>query len=81
MSICYIDCSALMKGILDGLLAEQPLPPGWLLKVNLGDPAPEAIPALVGDARILINGHTDFGGDLMAACPNLRSIEIGRAHV
>lgn len=74
MSICYIDCSPLMREVLDEVLAEQALPAGWSIRVNLGDPAPKAIPPLVGDARILLNGHTDFGDDLMAACPNLRSI-------
>ncbi len=74
MSICYIDCSPLMRELLDEALAEQALPAAWPIRVNLGDPAPDAIPALVGDARILLNGHTDFGDDLIAACPKLRSI-------
>lgn len=69
MPVCYIDCSPFMHTLLlaDKLSHNE-------LRVNVGDPAPGGIPALIGNSTVIINGHTWMDADLMDACPHLRSI-------
>ena len=70
MSVCYLDCSLFMKGLLNS----ESVPSDLGLRIHLGDPPRAAIPSLVHDAQVLLNGHTGFDDELMAACPALRSI-------
>lgn len=68
--ICYLDCSSFMKNLLD----EEGLPANTALRVHVGDPASEDIASIVGNAQVLLNGHTNISAKVMAACPALRSI-------
>lgn len=70
MSICYLDCTPFMKGFLNA----EKVPSDLGLRVHVGDPPRAIIPTVVGQAQVMLNGHTDFDDDLMAACPALRSI-------
>lgn len=64
----YIDCSPLMRQLLDEIGA----PSG--MTVFDGDPAPEALRELVADAVIVLNGHTAMDVALLGSAPHLRSI-------
>lgn len=64
----YIDCSPLMLALyreLGGLPS---------LEVIEADPPAEDIPRLIGDAAVLINGHTVVDAGLIARLPALKSI-------
>ena len=66
--IAYVDCSSLMRGLLD----EIGRPAG--IKVFDGDPTPIELEALVAEAAIVLNGHTRMDAALLAASPDLRSV-------
>ena len=68
MPLCYIDCSPFMQD----LLPREGLPDG--LRVHVGDPSADALASVIGEAGVVMNGHTRMDGPLMDACPSLRSI-------
>jgi D-3-phosphoglycerate dehydrogenase len=59
-----------MKSLLDG----EKLSANTALRVHVGDPASEDIISIIGDAQVLLDGHTNISAEIMAACPALRSI-------
>jgi D-3-phosphoglycerate dehydrogenase len=68
--ICYLDCSPFMKSFLD----EEKSSANTALRIHVGDPAAKDIVSIIGNARVLLNGHTTISAEIMAACPALRSI-------
>lgn len=66
----YIDCSEFVHG----LLTEQEWRLVEGLRIHVGDPDPAALPALVADASVVMNGHTVMDSPLLRSCPDLRSI-------
>jgi len=70
MSACYIDCSPFMRDLMrDAGLA---LPD--TMRVHVGDPAPGALLDVIGDAEIVLNGHTYMDAALIGALRNVRRI-------
>jgi D-3-phosphoglycerate dehydrogenase len=70
MPICrYIDASPFMIDLIDAL-------PGGAgsIEINLGDPSPDELRALLSDADLVLNGHTFMDAAVLAAAPKLRSI-------
>ncbi|MGH7152353.1 MAG: hypothetical protein ACREF3_00380, partial [Acetobacteraceae bacterium] len=65
----YIDCSEFVHG----LLSEQEWRSVQGLHINIGDPDPSALPALLADAAAVMNGHTVMDERLLRRCPALRS--------
>jgi D-3-phosphoglycerate dehydrogenase / 2-oxoglutarate reductase len=74
--IVFIDCSAIMRSALDHLgdeLGDQ-LGLGHALVVHEGDPNPAELAALLGDARVVLNGHTILNESVLSRAKHLRSI-------
>ena len=70
MTICYIDCSPYMRDLMrDAGLA---LPDG--LRLHIGDPERDALPDLIGDAEIVLNGHSYMDATTIAALRRVRRI-------
>lgn len=71
MDVSYIDCSPFVRMLLTPAL--EALVPG--LTVHLEDPVSEAdLVARIGDATVVLNGHTAMPGDVLRRCGRLRSI-------
>jgi D-3-phosphoglycerate dehydrogenase / 2-oxoglutarate reductase len=66
--IVYVDCSTLMRGVLDELG-----PPGALI-VHEGDPPRSELSRLMSDAFVVLNGHTAMDAALLSSATKLRSI-------
>ncbi|WMS41524.1 NAD(P)-dependent oxidoreductase [Acuticoccus sp. MNP-M23] len=66
----YVDCSAAMHALLTP--ARLAAVPG--LRIHEGDPAPAELPAIIGDAARVLNGHTVMDAALFAALPALERI-------
>lgn len=66
--IVYIDCSPLMRELLDEIGAPTDM------TVYDGDPSPVELAELVADAAIVLNGHTNMDDPLLSRAANLRSI-------
>lgn len=66
--IVYVDCSAMMRELIDGIDGAAGL------TVFEGDPSSSELGALVADAAIVLNGHTSMDAALLAAAPRLKSI-------
>ena len=66
--IAYVDCSPMMAATLARLS-----PPDGM-RVFEGDPDPAQLRATIGDAGIVLNGHTAMDAALLEAHPRLRSI-------
>lgn len=66
--IAYVDCSPMMAATLARMAA-----PGGM-RVFEGDPDPAQLRATIGDAGIVLNGHTAMDAALLEAHPRLRSI-------
>jgi D-3-phosphoglycerate dehydrogenase len=64
----YIDCSALMRSLLDEIG-----PPAGM-RVFEGDPELQQLADLVSTAIIVLNGHTAMDAKLLASAPQLKSI-------
>jgi D-3-phosphoglycerate dehydrogenase / 2-oxoglutarate reductase len=70
MSVCYIDCSPFMRGLLTPELAERV--PGLVVHDD-----PESADVLVERLRgtiVALNGHTQMPAALLQRCRHLRSI-------
>lgn len=67
--IRYIDCTTLMRGLLD----ESPEQAADI-DVYVGDPDRDQLAGMLRDAAIAINGHTTMDAEAIAAAPSLRSI-------
>src|SRR6476619_1039055 len=66
--IVYVDCSTIMRGVLDELGARDKL------IVYEGDPSRSELSQLIVDASVVINGHTRMDDALLSSAANLRSI-------
>ncbi len=66
----YIDCGPSMHA----LLTPERLSAVPDLRIHEGDPAPDALPAVIGDATRVLNGHTMMDAALLAALPALERI-------
>jgi D-3-phosphoglycerate dehydrogenase / 2-oxoglutarate reductase len=64
----YIDCSPLMRSVLDEIGA----PAGMM--VHAGDPSRSELEALIAGADIVLNGHSHMDEALIASARKLRSI-------
>jgi D-3-phosphoglycerate dehydrogenase / 2-oxoglutarate reductase len=70
MKACYIDCSPFMHDLLKD--AGLRLPDH--LRLHLGDPEPGQILDVIGDADIVLNGHTHMDAALLGALRGVRRI-------
>lgn len=70
MTICYIDCSPFMRELM--AQAALPLPEG--MRIHVGDPEHDDIPGVIGDARIVLNGHTYMDAETIAKLRNVERI-------
>jgi D-3-phosphoglycerate dehydrogenase len=70
MTVCFIDCSPFMRGLLTPELAARV--PG--LTVHGEPESADVVAERLREATVAINGHTLMSGDLMRRCPRLRSI-------
>lgn len=66
----YIDCSEFVHN----LLSEQEWSSVQGLHINIGDPDPSGLPALLAGAAAVMNGHTVMDERLLRDCAALRSI-------
>ena len=66
--IVYIDCSPMMRELLD----EVGAPEG--LVVHEGDPSRSKLESLIADVAVVLNGHTRMDEALIASAKGLRSI-------
>lgn len=66
--IVYVDCSPLMRELLDELGSI----PG--LTVNESDPSRSELEALIADAAVVLNGHSHVDEAMIASAPKLKSI-------
>lgn len=69
MTICFIDCSPFIEGLIreSGIDVSD-------IDIHVGDPATGDLRDVIGDSHVVINGHTRLDGPLMSSCPNLRSV-------
>jgi D-3-phosphoglycerate dehydrogenase len=70
MTICYIDCSPYMRDLMRD--AGLTLPDA--LRLHIGDPERDALPDLIGDAEIVLNGHSYMDATTIAALRRVRRI-------
>lgn len=66
----YIDCSPFMLALLAEVMPDY----AAIMQVNLGDPGPDELVAMAGEAEIILNGHTMMDAALLARLPALREI-------
>jgi D-3-phosphoglycerate dehydrogenase / 2-oxoglutarate reductase len=66
----FLDCPPFLHELRQTLLADK-VPD---LEINIGDPDPATRAALLEGRAIVMNDHTKFTADLMAACPDLKAI-------
>lgn len=66
----FLDCPPFLDELRRQHLADRV--PG--LEVHVGDPDPATRAALLDGRAIVMNDHTQFTGELMAACPDLKAI-------
>jgi D-3-phosphoglycerate dehydrogenase len=66
----YIDCSPFMLALLREVIPNY----AQDMTVNVGDPGPDEVVALGGNAQIILNGHTMMDAALIARLPELREI-------
>jgi D-3-phosphoglycerate dehydrogenase / 2-oxoglutarate reductase len=66
--IVYLDCSPFMREALDELGGRQ------AFIIHEGDPTLAELATLLGEARIVLNGHTVMDDAVLALAPALRSI-------
>jgi D-3-phosphoglycerate dehydrogenase len=70
MKAVFIDCPPFLHELYQGELAT--IVPE--LEINLGSPSPEEVKALLADAPLAMNDHTQLDETLLAACPSLKAI-------
>lgn len=66
----YIDCGPAAAALLEGELRDR----AEGLRIHRGDPAPGALRDVIGDAEVVLNGHTPMDGGLLGALQRLRRI-------
>lgn len=66
----FLDCPPFLNELRQSLLADR-VPD---LEVNVGDPDPDTRKALLAGRAIVMNDHTKFTADHLAACPDLKAI-------
>lgn len=66
----FIDCSPQMAALLTP--ERRSMAPH--LRIYEGDPKPEALLGVIGDASVILNGHTRLTADTLRNAPNLRRI-------
>jgi D-3-phosphoglycerate dehydrogenase / 2-oxoglutarate reductase len=70
MKATFIDCPPFLHELYQGEMAA--IVPD--LEINLGDPSPDEVIALLADSPFAMNDHTLFDEALLAACPALKVI-------
>lgn len=68
----FIDASPDMQALLAQPQRTKGLAKG--LRIHAGDPAPQDLPALIGNAEAVLNGHTSMPAELLKQLPALRRI-------
>ena len=70
MKACYVDCSPFMRELMQA--AALMVPSG--LRLHVGDPEPGALVDVIGDAEVVLNGHTFMDATLIDRLPGVRRI-------
>jgi D-3-phosphoglycerate dehydrogenase / 2-oxoglutarate reductase len=70
MKACYIDCSPFMRDLLRQAAIEPPVS----LRIHVGDPEPDRLLEVIGDAEVLLNGHTFMDGGVIERLDKVKRI-------